>query len=103
MIVPTLVVAIHLTWRSRNNLSDLFHNTAVCLWITANATWMTGEFFYNDSLRPYAMIFFAAGLMVVSVYYLLHFPRRAANPLPEAGLPVVEQLTATLSGQPQGQ
>jgi hypothetical protein len=76
MIIPTLTVAIHLAWRSRKNISDLFHNVAVCLWIMANATWMTGEFFYSDGLRPYAMIFFAAGLMVVAIYYFLHLPFR---------------------------
>jgi len=76
MIIPTIGVAIHLAWKSRKNISDLFHNIAVCLWITANATWMTGEFFYEDGLRKYAMIFFAAGIVVVSIYYILHFPYR---------------------------
>ena len=76
MIIPTLAVAIHLAWKARKNIADLFHNVAICLWITANATWMTGEFFYNDSFRPYAMVFFAAGIVVVSVYYIVHFPNR---------------------------
>ena len=84
MIIPTLAVAIHLAWRSRKNISDLFHNIAVCLWITANATWMTGEFFYNDGLRRYAMIFFTFGIIVVALYYILHFPNRKKEELPEA-------------------
>ncbi len=75
MIIPTLVVAIHIAWKSRNNISDLFHNIAICLWITANATWMTGEFFFLDGFRPYATVLFAIGLMVVSFYYLIHFPK----------------------------
>ena len=81
MIIPTLIVAIHLAWKSRHNISDLFHNIGVCLWISANATWMTGEFFYSDSLRPYAMIFFSAGIIVVAMFYILHFPktRKAEN------------------------
>ena len=83
MIIPTLVVAVHLAWRSRKNVSDLFHNIAVCLWITANATWMTGEFFYYDGLRPYAMVIFAAGLIVVAFYYIIHFPRRRSHTLVE--------------------
>ena len=70
-----------LAWRSRKNISDLFHNTAVCLWITANATWMTGEFFYRDELRPYAMIFFSIGIVVVGFYYVIHFPKR--NDIPQ--------------------
>ena len=74
MIVPTLFVAVHIAWRSRAHISDLFHNIAVCCWITANATWMTGEFFLNDSLRPFATVFFVIGLIVIGVYYTIHLP-----------------------------
>ncbi|MDB5281464.1 MAG: hypothetical protein JWO06_539 [Bacteroidota bacterium] len=84
MIIPTLVVAIHLAWKSRKNTSDLFHNVAVCLWISANATWMTGEFFYHDYLRNYAMVFFAAGIVVVSIYYFGYFPNRKKEEIQEA-------------------
>ncbi len=84
MIIPTLIVAIHLAWKSRKNVADLFHNIAVCLWITANATWMTGEFFYNDSLRRYATVFFAIGLITVAIYYILHFPKRERTELQES-------------------
>lgn len=76
MIIPTLLVAIHITWRSRKHISDLFHNAAVCLWISANATWMTGEFFYDDGTRPYALVFFISGMIVVTIYYLFLFPKR---------------------------
>jgi hypothetical protein len=70
MIIPTLYVAIDITWRSRNIRTDLFHNVAVTLWICANATWMTGEFFFDDHFRPYAMVFFTLGLAVIAYYYL---------------------------------
>ena len=70
MIIPTLYVAIDITWRSRNVRMDLFHNIAITLWICANATWMTGEFFFEDHLRPYAMVFFTLGLIVIAYYYL---------------------------------
>lgn len=76
MIIPTLSVAIHIAWRARKNVSDLFHNIAVCCWITANAVWMTGEFFFQDGTRDYAKLFFAAGIIVVAVYYVRHFPKR---------------------------
>jgi hypothetical protein len=75
MIIPTLFVALDIAYKSRKNISDLFHNIAVCLWISANATWMTGEFFYKDTLRPYATVFFALGLIVVAIYYLVFFPK----------------------------
>jgi preprotein translocase subunit YajC len=35
---------------------------------------MVGEFFYGDTLRPIATIFFVLGLIMVSVYYLLIKP-----------------------------
>jgi hypothetical protein len=69
MILPTLVVAIYITWLSRKQLAELLHNIAVVCWITANSIWMTGEFFYKDSLRPYATLFFIAGLIAVAFYY----------------------------------
>lgn len=78
MIIPTILVAVHLTWKSRKSVADLFHNTAVCLWITANAIWMTGEFFYNDGLRPYSTVLFIIGLIVVATYYIVYFPKRNA-------------------------
>ncbi len=76
MIIPTLFVAIHITYRARKDIADLFHNTAVCLWITANATWMTGEFYYDDTFRPYAMIFFTLGLIVLAIYCAYYFPKK---------------------------
>ena len=36
---------------------------------------MTGEFFQNDTLRPYAMVLFVAGMVVVAAYYALIYPR----------------------------
>ncbi|HWB62222.1 MAG TPA: hypothetical protein VG603_01840 [Chitinophagales bacterium] len=76
MIVPTLFVAIHITYRSRKDIADLFHNIAVCLWISANATWMTGEFFFHDTWRPYASVFFAMGVLTVIIYYTYYLPRK---------------------------
>ena len=78
MIIPTLYVAIDITWRSRKMRTDLFHNIAVTLWICANATWMTGEFYANDTLRPYAMVFFVIGILVIACYYLF-LARHAKN------------------------
>jgi len=92
MIIPTLFVALDIAYKSRKNISDLFHNIAVCLWISANATWMTGEFFYKDTLRPYATVFFALGLIVVAIYYVVFFPKiyREGNAAEmETDLPVV--------------
>ena len=70
MIFPTLLLAFYITFKFREILSELYHNIAVCLWIMANTVWMIGEFFFSDTLRPYAMIFFIAGLGVIAFYYV---------------------------------
>lgn len=69
MVVPTLFIAAKIAWETRKSLSDFVHNSAVCLWICANITWMTGEFFYEDHTRPYARLFFFAGMAVLGLYY----------------------------------
>jgi hypothetical protein len=73
MILPTLVVAIAITWRWRHLRSELFHNIAVCFWISANVSWMIGEFFFNDSIRPIAVMFFSLGLFSIAYYYFSEF------------------------------
>lgn len=77
MAAPTLAVAFYLTYKVRHNRSEFIHNLAVCHWITANIIWMTGEFFANDTWRPYAAIFFFVGLGIISFYYIfLVFTKR---------------------------
>ncbi len=72
MIVPTFLASVYIVWLSRNNRADLFHNIAVSSWITANGIWMTGEFFYDDKTRLYALVFFAIGLVTIATYYLFY-------------------------------
>lgn len=80
MILPTVLVAFFITYRTRNIKTELFHNIAVCCWVSANSVWMIGEFFYDDTTRPYATAFFLTGVLVMTYYYLfLHFkPATAA-------------------------
>src|SRR6266478_9267478 len=70
MVIPTLVVAIWITWHSRKVLADCVHNGAVCFWICANITWMIGEFFFNDHSRGIARMFFFGGMALLIGYYL---------------------------------
>ncbi len=70
MILPTLVVAIDIARRSRENRAELSHNLAVCCWIAANATWMTGEFYFADTWRPFASVFFALGVIALAWHYV---------------------------------
>jgi hypothetical protein len=75
MIFPTLAVQAYLTWRSRHDIHEIFHSVAVLLWIAANAIWMIGEFFYDDTWRFAPECFFGAGLASMAFYYAVHFRR----------------------------
>lgn len=70
MILPIFILAVYITWIHRQIRSEFVHNLAVCFWICANSVWMIGEFYYDDGLRPYAIVFFISGLLVVLMYYV---------------------------------
>jgi len=73
MIIPTLAVQLYLCWLSRKHIHEILHNIAVALWISANATWMLGEFFADDSWRGFAQWFFDAGIALMVYYYVFLF------------------------------
>lgn len=83
MIVPTLLVAIFISWRTRQIHSELAHNLAVALWICANSTWMIMEFIHLDATlffgmltgKQLSMIPFAIGSLILIYYYLIQRPR----------------------------
>lgn len=75
MIVPTFLAAIHIAYITRNRMPEFFHNIAVCCWIIANGIWMVGEFYFEDTTRPYATVFFAFGVIVLAFYYFYYLPR----------------------------
>jgi hypothetical protein len=70
MIIPTFILAVYITYNSRENRAELFHNIAVLLWIMANSTWMIGEFYFKDGLKTPAFIFFITGLTIIAYYYV---------------------------------
>jgi len=77
MIIPTLAVALLITYQTRKVTSEFFHNLAIDFWITANCTWMVGEFFSWDAnligpygLREFSLLPFAGGLISLAYYYL---------------------------------
>ena len=95
MIVPTLSVAILITWQTRHMRAELYHNLAVDFWITANCLWMVGEFFQWDEnlwhgygLRQFALVPFSLGLGVLLYYYL--FQKKAAPQQAVSAVPVQE-------------
>ena len=82
MIFPTLIIAIIISFRTRQYMSEVCHNVAIVFWITANAYWMISEFFRFDTTTVYgsitykylAIIPFSIGILILSYYYLLWKP-----------------------------
>ncbi len=71
MIIPTVFVSVYITTKTWSDLKERLHNLAVLFWILANSTWMTGEFYFNDSLRPYAISFFVVGIMCIAIWHVM--------------------------------
>ncbi len=83
MIFPTLIISIIIAWRTKNIVSELCHNLAITVWISANSYWMISEFFGFDHLPVYgditykhlAMIPFLIGILLLAYYYIFWKPR----------------------------
>ncbi|MBM3413092.1 MAG: hypothetical protein FJY19_06920 [Bacteroidetes bacterium] len=83
MIVPTLLVALFISWRTRQIHSELAHNLAVTFWICANSTWMIMEFINQDQTiffewltgKQLSMIPFVIGSVILLRYYLFQYPK----------------------------
>ncbi len=94
MIVPTLSIAIFIAWRTRHIMAELTHNIAITLWISANSMWMIAEFLeVDEQVKPYCIIPFALGLLVLFYYYLVYSPLHrkkelAANAPAPSAIPV---------------
>ncbi|MCD6010751.1 MAG: hypothetical protein K0Q79_613 [Flavipsychrobacter sp.] len=76
MILPTISVALYILWRSRGHRVELFHNTAICLWISANSIWMVGEFLEKDAeCKQYSIVLFVIGIVMLVSYYIFFFKK----------------------------
>jgi hypothetical protein len=83
MIVPTLIISIIIAWRTRHLISELCHNLAITVWITANSYWMISEFLQFDTMplfgmftfKHLAMIPFSIGICLLGYYYIIWKPR----------------------------
>ncbi|MGN7818867.1 hypothetical protein ACTJJB_01985 [Chitinophaga sp. 22536] len=83
MIFPTLIISLVIAWRTRQFMSELCHNVAISLWITANSYWMISEFFHFDMLTVWgavtykhlALVPFVSGLLILAYYYIWYQPR----------------------------
>jgi hypothetical protein len=83
MIIPTLIIAILITWRTRNYMSEICHNLAITVWISANSYWMISEFLGFDSrplfgvytFKHLALIPFFLGIILLAFYYFIWKPK----------------------------
>lgn len=83
MIFPTLIISILIAWKTRKMMSELCHNIAITVWITANSYWMVSEFLHFDTkpllgnytFKHLAIIPFVLGIVVLAFYYLIWQPR----------------------------
>lgn len=78
MIFPTLIIAVVITIRTRQCMSEVCHNLAIVVWITANSYWMVSEFLHFDTrvlfgeytFKHLAIIPFTLGILILGFYYL---------------------------------
>lgn len=83
MILPTLSIALVITWRTRHMVSELCHNLAVAIWIVANSYWMISEFYDFNELPVWGSITyhhltvipFVIGILILTYYYLFWLPK----------------------------
>lgn len=82
MIIPTLIISIVIAYRTRQYVSELCHNLAITVWISANSYWMISEFFGFDhkviwgsyTYKHLALIPFTIGILILGYYYLVWKP-----------------------------
>ncbi len=83
MIFPTLIISIVIAWRTRQLVSELCHNLAITVWISANSYWMISEFLHFDAyvikgaitFKHLAILPFSLGLLILAYYYLYWKPK----------------------------
>ncbi|TDH26265.1 hypothetical protein EXU57_11855 [Segetibacter sp. 3557_3] len=89
MIVPTLVIAVIIAYRTRQFMSEICHNLSIVFWIAANSYWMITEFYEFDekiltgsiTYRDLTVVPFALGILTLAYYYLLWKPRHKEEPV----------------------
>ena len=80
MVIPTVGMALYIAWKHRADRYEFLHALATVFWISANSTWMVGEFLFQDSLRSPAIVLFSCGVISVLCHYVpLLFARVGAT------------------------
>jgi hypothetical protein len=73
MILPTVLLALWITWKTRKHPEEFLPALSVSCWITANSIWMCDEFFELDVLYL-SISFFALGFLVIGIWIIRYLP-----------------------------
>jgi hypothetical protein len=77
MVIPTILVAMLITWHQRQERFTFIHNLAITVWISSNSLWMLAEFYeMESSLKPVSTVGFAAGLLILLSAYFFGWMRK---------------------------
>jgi hypothetical protein len=87
MIAPTLIIAIIISIRNRQYVSETCHNLAIVFWIAANSYWMISEFLEFDTYiivgaityKHVAVVPFVMGIVTLLYYYIFWKPRHTES------------------------
>ncbi|OWP83701.1 hypothetical protein BWK59_09100 [Flavobacterium davisii] len=84
MAIPTVSISLYFIFKNKADLSELYHNIAVFLWIIANTWWMSSEFFKFDEKilildlkgRSLAAFPFGLGILLLLIFYIFIYPKK---------------------------
>jgi len=84
MVLPTVGMAAYIAGKHLADRYEFLHALATVFWISANSTWMVGEFLFHDSLRTPAIVLFGCGVASVLCYYVPRFFARDRSSVPDS-------------------
>ena len=72
--IPVFTFQCYEAWKARKEgWHKVMVNVAGAVAILGNATWMVGDIFFHDHLRPYVKWIFNAGFVVMALYGVLAY------------------------------
>ncbi|GCD79129.1 hypothetical protein [Schleiferia thermophila] len=78
MILPAVFIAVYICIKTISEKLLFFQNLAILFWISANSTWMAGEFF-DFSYKGPAMVLFLLGVISIARHYYLEVKLKPAE------------------------
>jgi hypothetical protein len=78
---PTIILAAYICYKTWHTKVALLINLSVFCWISANSCWMFDEFYF-PFLKPFALVFFLAGLGFISIYLFNFFVKNQEEETP---------------------